>query len=299
MATQSPNNNITTKVNNIQAATSVNTDGFVYYNLVFNPVKNLSTTRFKGKVTFGVTDNITPGVEANTQYITIDSQKSQTIKLENTTIGTFERLKNYFIKDVKVSDSNFAVSFMDGIDWQNNDRNKGFSFKSGTTNYIDVYVDYIYPLPSTIRPYITNITLNYSPAIQYYINVGWNETSKLYNNFSLSPLTYIDSQNISNNTIYLSSGPSYNSTFTNIDHVNYPITFRYNTPFRIDSNGNTINSELVTGTTTTYQATFNLTRNSKLPYYASNQEYRVNINPYTRKFKFNQIYSQYWITNSK
>lgn len=284
MATQSPNNNITIKVSNIQAATSVNTDGFIYYNLVFNPVKNLSTTQFKGKVTFGVTNNITPGVEANTQYITIDSQNSQTIKLENTTIGSFEHLKNYFIKDVKVSDSSFAVSFMDGIDWQNNDRNNGFSFKSGTTNYIDVYVDYIYPLPSTIRPYITNIKLNYSPAIQYYLNEGWNKTSKLYNNFSLSPLTYIDSQNILNNTIYLLGGPSYNSTFTNIDHVNYPITFKYDTPFRIENNNNVINSELVTGTTTTYQVTFNLTRNSKLPYYASNQEYRVNTNPYKRYF---------------
>lgn len=361
MATQSPNNNITIKVSNIQAATSVNADGgstwkqiesasttllvhnklyikyaniggtyknnvskvtddsghelvktpdnsnqytvvtipdgttavnieynaladgFVYYNLVFNPVKNLSTTQFKGKVTFGVTNNITPGVEANTQYITIDSQNSQTIKLENTTIGSFEHLKNYFIKDVKVSDSSFAVSFMDGIDWQNNDRNKGFSFKSGTTNYIDVYVDYIYPSPSTIRPYIKNIT-TFNPKIQYYLNEGWNETTKLYDNFTLIPLTAINGQSISNNICYLPSSPSYNSTFTKIDYVDFPITFKYDTPFRIENNGNVINSELVTGTTTTYQVTFKLARNSKLPYYASNQEYRVNTTPYTNTF---------------
>lgn len=361
MATQSPNNNITIKVSNIQAATSVNADGrstwkqiesasttlpvhnklyikyaniggtyknnvskvtddsghelvktpdnsnqytvvtipdgttvvnieynaladgFVYYNLVFNPVKNLSTTQFKGKVTFGVTNNITPGVEANTQYITIDSQNSQTIKLENTTSGSFERLKNYFIKDVKVSDSSFAVSFMDGIDWQNNDRNKGFSFKSGTTNYIDVYIDYIYPSPSTIRPYIKNIT-TFNPKIQYYLNEGWNETTKLYDNFTLIPLTAINGQSVSNNICYLPSSPSYNSTFTKIDYVDFPITFKYDTPFRIENNNNVINSELVTGTTTTYQVTFKLARNSKLPYYASNQEYCVNTNPYQRYF---------------
>ena len=361
MATQSPNNNITIKVSNIQAATSVNADGgstwkqiesasttlsvhnklyikyanvdgkyqnnvlkvtddsghelaktpddsnkytivtipdgttvvnieyvvfsnvnVSYYNVVFNPVKNLSKNQFNGNVTFTITDD--PNGMTNSQFVSINALKGKTVTLSNGTAGPMVVTKTQYIKHVTSTDDNFVVSFMDGVNYQHNKENCNFKGISGTTIYVDVYVDYIYSPPSTIRPYITNITLNYSPAIQHYLNEGWNGTSKLYNNFSLSPLTYIDSKNISNNTIYLSGGPSYNSTFTNIDHVNYPITFRYNTPFRIENNNNVINSELVTGTTTTYQATFNLTRNSKLPYYASNQEYRVNTNPYQRYF---------------
>lgn len=364
MATQSPNNNITIKVSNIQAATSVNADGgsiwkqivsasttlsvhnklYIKYanvggtyknnvikvtdnsghelaktpdnsnqytvvtipngttvvnieyvsilendattfTLVFN-VKNLSNSTFNNndKINFnitGINNEVVKHVEVSCKY------GSSKVIIDNGTGG----IPTFYIKNVSAT-NNYVVSFFDGLNWQNNDRNNSFSFKPGTSNYIDIYVCKLYDAQTTIAPapYILNINHFNNPQISYYYNtMEFDSDTYTFNNFIKKELHDISNNIVDNKFIINGAQPSYNSTFTKSEYVNCPITFRYNTPFRIDSNGNTINSELVTGTATTYQVTFNLVRNSKLPYYASNQEYRVNINPYTRKFKFNQI----------
>lgn len=355
MATQSPNNNITIKVSNIQAATSVNADGgstwkqiesvsttlsvhnklYIKYanvggtyqnnvtkvtdnsghelaktpdnsnqytvvtipdgttvvnieyaliiehenifTLVFS-VKNLSTDKISStdKVDFDIhyySETAQNHLGNLVTHVNINCINGGSIKINNTNNPKF------IIANVK-STSTFVVSFIDGLNYQHNSTNT-FSFNSGSTQYIDIYVDV--PVKSggsvlkLINPTITNFNNKFKPKITSYYNDGtFNLTSCLYENFikkeypSVSPV--------------ILNGPSYNSTFTNAYYVDFPITFKYDTPFRIENNNNVINSELVTGTTTTYQATFNLARNSKLPYYASNQEYRVNTNPYQRYF---------------
>ena len=356
MATQSPNNNITIKVSNIQAATSVNADGgstwkrieststtlsvqnklYIKYaniggtyqnnvikvtddsghelvktpdnsnqytvvtipdgttavnieyaliiehenifTLVFS-VKNLSTDKISStdKVDFDIhyySETAQNNLGNLVTHVNINCINGGSIKIDNTSNPKF------IIANVK-STSAFVVSFIDGLNYQHNSTTNTFSFNSGSTQYIDIYVDV--PVKSggsilkLVNPTITNFNNEFNPKITGYYNDGtFNLTSCLYENFikkeypSLSPV--------------ILNGPSYNSTFTNTYYVDFPITFKYDTPFRIENNNNVINSELVTGTTTTYQVTFNLTRNSKLPYYASNQEYRVNTNPYQRYF---------------
>lgn len=356
MATQSPNNNITIKVSNIQAATSVNADGgstwkriesasttlsvqnklYIKYaniggtyqnnvikvtddsghelvktpdnsnqytvvtipdgttavnieyaliiehenifTLVFS-VKNLSTDKISStdKVDFDIhyySETALNNLGNLVTHVNINCINGGSIKIDNTNNPKF------IIANVK-STSAFVVSFIDGLNYQHNSTTNTFSFNSGSTQYIDIYVDV--PVKSggsilkLVNPTITNFNNEFNPKITGYYNDGtFNLTSCLYENFikkeypSLSPV--------------ILNGPSYNSTFTNTYYVDFPITFKYDTPFRIENNNNVINSELVTGTTTTYQVTFNLTRNSKLPYYASNQEYRVNTNPYQRYF---------------
>ena len=356
MATQSPNNNITIKVSNIQAATSVNADGgstwkqiesasttllvhnklYIKYaniggtyknnvskvtddsghelvktpdnsnqytvvtipdgttvvnieyaliiehenifTLVFS-VKNLSIDKISStdKVDFDIhyySETAQNNLGNLVTHVNINCINGGSIKIDNTSNPKF------IIANVK-STSAFVVSFIDGLNYQHNSTTNTFSFNSGSTQYIDIYVDV--PVKSggsilkLVNPTITNFNNEFNPKITGYYNDGtFNFTSCLYENFikkeypSLSPV--------------ILNGPSYNSTFTNTYYVDFPITFKYDTPFRIENNNNVINSELVTGTTTTYQVTFNLTRNSKLPYYASNQEYRVNTNPYKRYF---------------
>ena len=356
MATQSPNNNITIKVSNIQAATSVNADGgstwkriesasttlsvqnklYIKYaniggtyqnnvikvtddsghelvktpdnsnqytvvtipdgttavnieyaliiehenifTLVFS-VKNLSTDKISStdKVDFDIhyySETAQNNLGNLVTHVNINCINGGSIKIDNTNNPKF------IIANVK-STSAFVVSFIDGLNYQHNSTTNTFSFNSGSTQYIDIYVDV--PVKSggsilkLVNPTITNFNNEFNPKITGYYNDGtFNLTSCLYENFikkeypSLSPV--------------ILNGPSYNSTFTNTYYVDFPITFKYDTPFRIENNNNVINSELVTGTTTTYQVTFNLTRNSKLPYYESNQEYRVNTNPYQRYF---------------
>ena len=356
MATQSPNNNITIKVSNIQAATSVNADGgstwkqiesasttllvhnklYIKYaniggtyknnvskvtddsghelvktpdnnnqytvvtipdgttvvnieyaliiehenifTLVFS-VKNLSIDKISStdKVDFDIhyySETAQNNLGNLVTHVNINCINGGSIKIDNTSNPKF------IIANVK-STSAFVVSFIDGLNYQHNSTTNTFSFNSGSTQYIDIYVDV--PVKSggsilkLVNPTITNFNNEFNPKITGYYNDGtFNLTSCLYENFikkeypSLSPV--------------ILNGPSYNSTFTNTYYVDFPITFKYDTPFRIENNNNVINSELVTGTTTTYQVTFNLTRNSKLPYYASNQEYRVNTNPYQRYF---------------
>lgn len=356
MATQSPNNNITIKVSNIQAATSVNADGgstwkriesasttlsvqnklYIKYaniggtyqnnvskvtddsghelvktpdnsnqytvvtipdgttvvnieyaliiehenifTLVFS-VKNLSTDKISStdKVDFDIhyySETAQNNLGNLVTHVNINCINGGSIKIDNTNNPKF------IIANVK-STSVFVVSFIDGLNYQHNTTTNTFSFNSGSTQYIDIYVDV--PVKSAgsilklVNPTITNFNNEFKPKITGYYNDGtFNLTSCLYENF-------IKKEYSSSSPVIL-NGPSYNSTFTNTYYVDFPITFKYDTPFRIENNGNVINSELVTGTTTTYQVTFNLTRNSKLPYYASNQEYRVNTNPYKRYF---------------
>ena len=354
MATQSPNNNITIKVNNIAVVTSVNADG----GSTWKQIESTSTTltvndklyiqyaniggTYKNNVvdvTDGSGNELTIVHDENKKYTVVTIPNGTTIvnidyaSLQNnntnfiivfsvsdlsnsylkrhdkihievqeepygnvynctvdaTTGGTIiinqiEYQKSYTVKSVYIDNKDLEVSFIDVLNWQNNKTDR-FIGTQNYTKHATIYVDYASDYgPATISPSITNISKVFNPKISFYKNTNdWDKTTKLFKHFELLPLHNISTV-IPNNSYTMLNGPSYNSTFTDINYINWPVTFQYDTPFRIYNDGLALNSEYVSGNT--YEVTFNLTRNKNLPYYSSDQKYRIDTNPYYRYFNF-------------
>lgn len=245
---------------------------------------------------FETTDNITFKISDGTHdvnSVNIIGNKSTQIDIDNG-IG---QPPLFFIKDISVTSQNakYIVSYMDGIDWQNNNR-KGFSRKNGDNTDVTIWVEYVelnnYNIPPTISPSITGISIygSYNPLIIYYTQSEWNTQTNLFENFTLTSVTPFVKD------YKLNIGQSYNSTFTDKTYIDKEdfIEFKYDAPFRIHNNNNevVINSQLDSESTITYVAKFNLTRNKNLPYYTTeNQIYQIHTEPLSGAFEVQNIYS--------
>lgn len=244
-------------------------------------------------IEFEIIDDTTKEIVASVSF---DSNYGKTIKIDN---GTGQ-IPSFSIQNIRVRKGNnvkkeYIASYITGLgveDWQNN-KHTNFTKASNSTTNVTIYFDYVDTTsnkPVTIAPLITNISGSFNPKLRFYENNGnWNEETHLYDQFnSVSAI-------ISNSTYEIQNGPSYNSTFTDISYVDKKdfIEFKYDIPFRIHNNNNKviINSKLDSGSTITYIAKFNLTRNSSLPYYAKDQNYNIVTEPWKAYFTVKNVNS--------
>lgn len=224
--------------------------------------------------------------------VSFDSNYGKTINIDN---GTGQN-PAFSIQNIQVRKNNevkkeYIASYITELEgWQNN-KHTNFTKASNSTTNVTIYFDYVDGnTPVTITPLITNISGSFNPKLRFYENNGnWNKETHLYDQFnSVSAI-------ISNSTYEIQKGPSYNSTFTDISYVDKKdfIEFKYDTPFRIHNNNNKviINSQLDSGSTITYIAKFNLTRNSSLPYYAKDQNYNIETEPWKAYFTVKNVNS--------
>lgn len=239
-------------------------------------------------------------IDANTgelvTNVSFDSSYGKTIEIDN---GTGQ-IPSFSIQNIQVRKNNevkkeYIASYITGLGvkgWQNN-KHTNFTKASNSKTNVTIYFDYVDDNsngPVTIAPLITNISGSFNPKMRFYENNGnWNKETHLYDQFnSVSAI-------ISNSTYEIQKGPSYNSTFTDISYVDKKdfIEFKYDTPFRIHNNNNKviINSKLDSGSTITYIAKFNLTRNSSLPYYANDQNYNIETEPWKAYFTVKNVNS--------
>ena len=227
------------------------------------------------------------------KHVNFNSTNGTTITIDN---GTGQ-IPSFSIQNIQVRKNNevkkeYIASYITGLGaegWQNN-KHTNFTKASNSTTNVTIYFDYVDIIPVTITPLITNISGSFNPKMRFYENNGhWNEETHLYDQFSSVPAI------ISNSTYQIKNGPSYNSTFTDISYVDKEdfIEFKYDTPFRIHNNNNKviINSKLDSGSTITYIAKFNLTRNSSLPYYAKDQNYNIETEPWKAYFTVQNVNS--------
>ena len=242
-------------------------------------------------IQFEIIDDTTKELVTNVSF---DSNYGKTIKIDNGTgqIPSFS-IQNIQVRKNNVVKKEYIASYITGLEgWQNN-KHTNFTKASNTTTNVTIYFDYVDDTsigPVTIAPLITNISGSFNPKMRFYENNGnWNTETHLYNQFnSVSAI-------ISNSTYEIQKGPSYNSTFTDISYVDKKdfIEFKYDIPFRIHNNNNKviINSKLDSGSTITYIAKFNLTRNSSLPYYAKDQNYNIVTEPWKAYFTVQNVNS--------
>lgn len=235
-------------------------------------------------IEFEIINDATKEIVANVSF---DSNYVKTIDLDNGTGAN----PTFSIQNIQVRKNNevkkeYIASYITGLgDWQNN-KPTNFIKTSNSETIVTIYFDYVDDTsigPVTITPLITNISGSFNPKMRFYENNGnWNKETHLYDQFNLVPAI------ISNSTYQIQKGPSYNSTFTDITYVDKKdfIEFKYDIPFRIHNNNNKviINSKLDSGSTITYIAKFNLTRNSSLPYYAKDQNYNIETIPWKAYF---------------
>lgn len=240
-------------------------------------------------IEFEIINDTTKEIVASVSF---DNNYGKTINIDNGTGGN----PAFSIQNIKVKKNNevkteYIASYITELGgWQNN-KHTNFTKASNSTTNVTIYFDYVDGnMPVTITPLITNISGSFNPKLRFYENnENWNKETHLYDKF------YLVSAIISNSTYQIQKGPSYNSTFTDISYVDKEdfIEFKYDTPFRIHNNNNKviINSKLDSGSKITYIAKFNLTRNSSLPYYANDQNYNIETEPWKAYFTVRNVNS--------